>query len=1410
MAINTTTRQTTAFTSGNNFAFAFKVYETFDVRVIRIQTSNGAESILNLNSDYTVTLNDDQNANPGGTVTLVSGGSPVNLGSGFNIVITSVVAPLQQTEITNQGGFFPEVINDVLDKAAILDQQQQSILDKTIRFPLTQTVGGLEITENAANRAGKVVQFDGSGDLTILGTVDGRDVSADGAKLDTIETNAKDDQTAAEIRALVESASDSNVFTDQDHSKLNGIEAGATGDLNASEVKALYEGNSNTNAFTDALVSKLNGIEAGATGDQSASEIRTLVGSASDSNVFTDNDHSKLDGIETGATADQTSGDIKTLLQSDKLTHLELANNSVTVSQIQDSQITAAKLDPAAVITASEQASATPNDTSFLTSAAADARFFNVSTGDTIKDGDTFPDNDTTIATTAAINDRIIDLVDDVGGFVPIANETSFPTANPDAENGTGTIVSVKAASADLTPSGTTVTIANGAGTGNTVTITGVPSVIPAGYGFLVETTATSGNGSANPPRQYTFHRLVPKATEVTTVAGKAVEIGRLGTADAVADMAILGTTDVVADMNMLATTDIVADMALLATTDVIADMALLAVPDVISDMNLLATSDNITAMDTCRDNISSITNASNNISSVNNFGDKYQIAANDPSTDGGGNALAVGDLYFNTSANELKVYNGSSWQAGVTATGNFATTTGNTFTGDNRYNDNVKLKLGTGSDLEIFHNGSHSYIKDTGTGRLILQSSQLCLQSTTGENFFIGNPDAAVELYYDHSKKFETTSTGIKVTGNLGINTAASSPNGQAVTLYASDFPQYRLINSTTGTGTSDGSKIFLNSDDLLISNEENGGEIKFKTNSSGSAERLKITAAGNLQIPADNKKLQIGAGQDLEILHTGSQSEINSLTGGLQIKDTGGFMRIRSNELKIQSTANENYIEADANGAVQIFYDNVKKLETYSAGVSITGTLTVNSGNIVGNDGAKLKLGTSDDLQIYHDGNHSYISDTGTGSLLIQASRTDLLNAAGNEFMITALQNGAVSLYYDGNVKLYTYSEGVGVAGNLNLGDSTSAATGRLRLGAGPDLYIYHDQSDSYITNVTGVLRINADNIYFKDKDSGDMFIKCIHDGAVELYHNNAIKLQTLSNGIQVTGDIFFNSATSKAIRLPDNKRIYFGDGDDFYIGSNGSYGEFVGEVFVYNHLNFYDNVRIRLGHGQDLDIFHNGSDSFIENDTGDLFIQNIGGSSDDIFIKAADNISLRVQGNDSGIEIYGDAQVSLYYDNSEKLQTASHGVKILAANDLRIEAGTWAGEYSGGIKIQADPSNSYFQYQGNLHFRSSNGSNRVVVSNTGDVLPGSNNAVDVGSNSNSWRNGYFQTLYGDGSNLTGISAGAQGGGSDEIFWCNGQTVTANYTIPNGKNAMSAGPITIANNVTVTIGSGETWTVV
>ena len=124
---------------------------------------------------------------------------------------------------------------------------------------------------------------------------------ADHTKLNGIEASATADQTAAEIRTLVESASDSNVFTDADHTKLNGIEANATADQTNAEIKTAYEANSDTNAFTDAEKTKLSGVEANATADQTASEIRTLVESASDSNVFTDADHTKLNAIEASA-----------------------------------------------------------------------------------------------------------------------------------------------------------------------------------------------------------------------------------------------------------------------------------------------------------------------------------------------------------------------------------------------------------------------------------------------------------------------------------------------------------------------------------------------------------------------------------------------------------------------------------------------------------------------------------------------------------------------------------------------------------------------------------------------------------------------------------------------------------------------------------------------------------------------------------------------------------------------------------------------------------------------------------------------------------------------------------------------------------------------------------------------------
>ena len=140
-------------------------------------------------------------------------------------------------------------------------------------------------------------------------------------KLDTIEESATGDQTAAEIRTLVESATDSNVFTDADHTKLNNIEASATADQTASEIRTLVESASDSNVFTDADHTKLNAIEDNATADQTNAEIRAAVEAATDSNVFTDADHTKLNGIETSATADQTGAEIKSLYEGESDTN---------------------------------------------------------------------------------------------------------------------------------------------------------------------------------------------------------------------------------------------------------------------------------------------------------------------------------------------------------------------------------------------------------------------------------------------------------------------------------------------------------------------------------------------------------------------------------------------------------------------------------------------------------------------------------------------------------------------------------------------------------------------------------------------------------------------------------------------------------------------------------------------------------------------------------------------------------------------------------------------------------------------------------------------------------------------------------------------------------------------------------
>jgi hypothetical protein len=402
----------------------------------------------------------------------------------------------------------------------------------------------------------------------------------------------------------------------------------------------------------------------------------------------------------------------------------DIGNLQVTAAKIADDTITSAKLTGATVVTNAEVAGVSPNDTSFYTTSASDLRYFRQDSSETINSGMAWSGSDGFIATTAAIDARIIDLVDDVGGFVPIANENSFPATNPDINNpdGTGTVVSIALMTTSRTPSSGTVSIANGSGS-NTVTITGCgTTVLAAGFGVLVETTSTL--------HTYTFHRLTPKATEVTTVAsisgnvttvaGIAPDVttvagisgnvttvaGNTSNINAVvanatnintvagnnANVTAVGTnssniTAVAGNAtNINAAAANAADISTTAGSIANVNTTAGSIANVnttagsIAGVNTVATdianvntvagiSGNVTTVAGISGNVTTVATNIANVVNASTYLNAFLAlylgqAATDPAVDPLGNAVTTGDFYFNNGSSQIRVYNGVAWQS--------------------------------------------------------------------------------------------------------------------------------------------------------------------------------------------------------------------------------------------------------------------------------------------------------------------------------------------------------------------------------------------------------------------------------------------------------------------------------------------------------------------------------------------------------------------------------------------------------------------------------------------------------------------------------------------------------------------------------------------------------------------------
>lgn len=117
----------------SEYPFDFSVFSAADLLLV-MADENGAESTLSLGSDYIVGLNADQDADPGGTVTLTT-----PLPADYLLVITSDIEALQPTDLTNQGGFYPDVVNASLDRLTILIQQLKEQSSRSLKVSITSS-----------------------------------------------------------------------------------------------------------------------------------------------------------------------------------------------------------------------------------------------------------------------------------------------------------------------------------------------------------------------------------------------------------------------------------------------------------------------------------------------------------------------------------------------------------------------------------------------------------------------------------------------------------------------------------------------------------------------------------------------------------------------------------------------------------------------------------------------------------------------------------------------------------------------------------------------------------------------------------------------------------------------------------------------------------------------------------------------------------------------------------------------------------------------------------------------------------------------------------------------------------------------------------------------------------------------
>ena len=354
----------------------------------------------------------------------------------------------------------------------------------------------------------------------------------------------------------------------------------------------------------------------------------------------------------------------------------------------------------------------------------------------------------------------------------------------------------------------------------------------------------------------------------------------------------------------------------------------------------------------------------------------------------------------------------------------------GGTITGDVLYNDDIKAKFGTDSDLQVYHNGTNGYIiNDTGNFRIYGDQGKAAINVASG----YGN---AVKLYYDGSTKlFTDNSYGVIMQygakfGTGGDTIVENFQNGTS-------SQRYFQARNTFQSGITDGS-IFggMSFRQHQSYNATAGitGYIRGVANGTSGNMNLEIITgtAGSLT----QKVLIKDAGVDI----TGNIAVTGTVDGRDMVIDGNKLDGIEASA-DVTDTANVTsagaLMDSEVTNLAQVKAFDSSDYATAAQGTTADAALPKAGGTITGdilyNDNVKAKFGTSNDLEIYHDGSNSYIHDRGVGNLNIKTNVFRVYNAGGTEIMANFIQNGAAELYYDATKKFATSAAGINVTGNI-----------------------------------------------------------------------------------------------------------------------------------------------------------------------------------------------------------------------------------------------------------------------------------------------------------------------------------------------------------------------------------------